>query len=95
MLELKDVSKTYVTGKISVEALKHVNYRIEKGDFTIIRGPSGSGKSTLLNIVGLLDNPTSGEVLLNGRRVSFDDFDALATLRSRTISFISGAGRSG
>ncbi|MBK9040606.1 MAG: ABC transporter ATP-binding protein [Bdellovibrionales bacterium] len=88
MIELKNVSKTYKTGKTFVQALKSVNFSIHKSDFVLIRGPSGSGKSTLLNIVGLLDNPSEGEILLNGKPVSFDDFDKLATLRSKTISFI-------
>lgn len=88
MIELKNVSKTYKTGKTFVQALKSVNFSIQKSDFVLIRGPSGSGKSTLLNIVGLLDNPSEGEILLNGKPVSFDDFDKLATLRSKTISFI-------
>lgn len=88
MIELKNVSKTYKTGKTFVQALKSVNFSIHKSDFVLIRGPSGSGKSTLLNIVGLLDNPSEGEVLLNGKPVSFEDFDKLATLRSKTISFI-------
>lgn len=88
MIELKNVSKTYKTGKTFVQALKSVNFSIHKSDFVLIRGPSGSGKSTLLNIVGLLDNPSQGEILLNGKPVSFEDFDKLATLRSKTISFI-------
>jgi putative ABC transport system ATP-binding protein len=88
MIELKNVSKTYKTGKTFVQALKSVNFSIHKSDFVLIRGPSGSGKSTLLNIVGLLDNPSEGEILLNGKPVSFEDFDKLATLRSKTISFI-------
>lgn len=88
MIELRNVVKTYETGKTFVEALKGVNYTFKKSDFVLIRGPSGSGKSTLLNIVGLLDGPTDGEVYLNGQKVSYADFDELATLRSRTISFI-------
>lgn len=88
MIELKNVSKTYKTGKTFVQALKSVNFSIQKSDFVLIRGPSGSGKSTLLNIVGLLDNPSEGEILLNRKPVSFEDFDKLATLRSKTISFI-------
>lgn len=88
MLELIAVSKTYIVGKTEIHALKKINYTITKGDFIIIRGPSGSGKSTLLNIMGLLDNPSEGEVLLNSKRVFFDDFDKLARLRSHTISFI-------
>jgi len=88
MIELKNVTKNYETGKTFVEALKGVSFIFKKSDFVLIRGPSGSGKSTLLNIVGLLDNPTDGEVYLNGQKVSYADFDELATLRSRTISFI-------
>ena len=88
MIELKNVTKNYETGKTFVEALKGVSFTFRKSDFVLIRGPSGSGKSTLLNIVGLLDNPTDGEVYLNGQKVSYADFDELATLRSRTISFI-------
>lgn len=88
MIELRNISKTYTTGKTFVRALKSVNFTIHKSDFLLIRGPSGSGKSTLLNIVGLLDNPSEGEVFLKGNLVQFDDFDKLAILRSKTISFI-------
>jgi putative ABC transport system ATP-binding protein len=88
MIVLKDVQKRYQTGKTFVQALRGINFKIDKGDFIIIRGPSGSGKSTLLNIIGLLDEPTSGEVYLNDHQVNFDDFDKLAVLRSQYISFI-------
>jgi putative ABC transport system ATP-binding protein len=88
VIELKQVHKKYQTGKTFVHALKGVDFKIEKGDFLIVKGPSGSGKSTLLNILGLLDEPTEGEVFLFNEKVSFADFDELATLRSRSISFI-------
>lgn len=88
MIELRHVQKKYQTGKTFVHALKGIDFKIEKGDFMIVKGPSGSGKSTLLNILGLLDEPTEGEVYLFGQRVSFEDFDKLAVLRSRSISFI-------
>lgn len=88
MLELKQVHKKYQTGKTFVHALKGVDFKVEKGDFIIVRGPSGSGKSTLLNLLGLLDEPTEGEVFLLGKKVSFKDFDSLATMRSKFISFI-------
>lgn len=88
MIRLKDISKTYQTGKLELTALKSVNFEVTAGDFAVIRGPSGSGKSTLLNILGLLDEPTSGEVLLFDKQISFKDFDALATLRSQSISFV-------
>lgn len=88
MLELRGVHKIYQTGKTQVHALRGVDFKAERGEFVVIRGPSGSGKSTLLNILGLLDEPTEGDVLLKNEKVSFKDFDALATLRSRSISFI-------
>src|SRR5690349_5549926 len=88
MLELQNVSKIYTIGKDSVTALKSVDFTLNKGDFVIIRGPSGSGKSTLLNILGLLDSPSTGRVLLNGQTITYEDYDKLALIRSRSISFI-------
>jgi putative ABC transport system ATP-binding protein len=88
MIELRHVAKEYRTGQTFVQALKDVSLTISKGNFVIIRGPSGSGKSTLLNILGLLDEPTSGEVLLDGKAVSYGDYDQLAEVRSQQISFI-------
>ena len=88
MISLKNISKTYKTGKTQLNVLQNLNFEVVEGDVLVIRGPSGSGKSTLLNILGLLDEPTSGEVTLNKERVSFSDFDELATTRSKTLSFI-------
>jgi putative ABC transport system ATP-binding protein len=88
VIELINVHKKYQTGKTFVHALRGLNFKVNDGDFLTVRGASGSGKSTLLNILGLLDEPTEGEVFLNGNKVSFADFDDLATLRSRHISFI-------
>lgn len=88
MIELQHVKKRYASGKIFFEALRGIDFTVEKGDFIIVKGPSGSGKSTLLNIVGLLDEPTEGIVKLNGKQVNYDDFDKLATQRSHVISFI-------
>lgn len=88
MIRLKDVTKIYKTGKTQVHALQGLNFAVNSGDFFIVRGPSGSGKSTMLNILGLLDEPTAGEVWLNGSCVSFKDFDHLAVMRSQKISFI-------
>ncbi|MCB0418095.1 MAG: ABC transporter ATP-binding protein [Bdellovibrionales bacterium] len=88
MIELKQVSKVYQTGKVELRALHAINFKVSAGDFAVIRGPSGSGKSTLLNILGLLDEPTEGEVDLFEKKISFVDFDALAVLRSRAISFV-------
>lgn len=88
MLKLLDVTKRYNSGANEILAINHVNLEIVPGDFLTIRGPSGSGKSTLLNIVGLLDSPSSGEVFWRDQKINYDDFNKLAVLRSRTISFI-------
>lgn len=88
MISLRNVKKTYKSGKVQVEALKGVSFNLNKGDFVVVKGPSGSGKSTLLNIMGLLDAPTEGEVYLNGNKVSYEDFDELADQRSQIMSFI-------
>lgn len=88
MISLRHVSKRYQTGKTSVEVLRDLDFEVRQGDVVVIRGPSGSGKSTLLNILGLLDEPSGGEVRLGEELVRYDDFDALATTRSRTMSFI-------
>ena len=88
MITLRQVSKRYQSGKVEVEALRAVDFSVNEGDFIVIQGPSGSGKSTLLNILGLLDAPSAGEVLLQGAPVSYRDFDRLAQERSRVMSFV-------
>jgi putative ABC transport system ATP-binding protein len=88
MIILSNITKIYQTGKLQLAALQNINFEIKSGDFVVIRGPSGSGKSTLLNILGLLDEPTAGEVRLFNQKISFDDFDILATIRSKAISFV-------
>jgi putative ABC transport system ATP-binding protein len=88
MISLRGICKEYTTGNLSVQILNDLDFDVTEGDIIVIRGPSGSGKSTLLNIQGLLDEPTRGEVRLDDKVVSFVDFDALATTRSRSLSFI-------
>lgn len=88
VLELKNVTKTYTTGVTQFNALDNVNLKIYQGEFVSITGPSGSGKSTLMHIVGLLDNPTSGEVLLEGRDVSKLKEHQLAQIRNITLGFV-------
>lgn len=88
LLQLKNVTKTYLSGNSSFDALKNVSLIIKEGDFISITGPSGSGKSTLMHIIGLLDNPTSGQVFLEGFDVSRLDENKLAGLRNKTLGFI-------
>lgn len=68
LLEVKELSKTYGTGETTVQALKGVTFSVPKGEFVAVVGESGSGKSTLLNLIGGLDTPTSGKVLIDGQR---------------------------
>lgn len=88
LLKLENVSKTYVTGELRVDALKSVNLEIEEGYFYAIIGKSGSGKSTLLHILGALDRPTDGSLFLEGDSV-FDKTDRdITILRRRRIGFV-------
>lgn len=88
LLQLKNVTKAYVTDGARFEALKGVSLRIDPGEFVAITGPSGSGKSTLMHIVGLLDNPTSGEVLLEGQDIAHFNEYKLAQIRNKTLGFV-------
>ena len=87
VVETTSLHKTYLLGKVPVEALRGVDLKIEKGEFLAILGPSGSGKSTLLNMLGLLDKPTKGKVLIEGVDVSQLSDNRLADLR-REIGFV-------
>lgn len=69
MIQLKDINKTYYTGKTSLHVLKGINLEIDKGELVSIMGSSGSGKSTMLNIVGILDNYDKGDFYLNGQLI--------------------------
>lgn len=88
ILELRNIYKNYMQGKMEVPVLKDVSLQVEKGDFLSIMGPSGSGKSTLMNIIGCLDLPTSGEYTLNGENVLAKNDRELAILRNRQIGFV-------
>jgi putative ABC transport system ATP-binding protein len=87
IVEAVDVKKTYILGKVSVNALRGVNLRIASGDFLAVLGPSGSGKSTLLNLIGALDKPTDGRMLIEGVDLSTLNDDQLADIR-RKIGFV-------
>ncbi|APG91634.1 MacB family efflux pump subunit [Sinorhizobium americanum] len=88
LISLRNVSKTYFNGDLAVEVLHDISLDIEAGEFVAIIGQSGSGKSTLMNILGCLDQPTAGEYLIEGERVSGFDGDELAALRRRTFGFV-------
>jgi len=87
-VETVGITKDYQIGHMTYPALKGVSLRIEKGELASIIGPSGSGKSTLLNIIGALDKPTSGRVLIDGYNLKKLSEDQLALLRNRRIGFI-------
>lgn len=88
IVKVEEVSRSYTLGEQEVQALRNVSLSIDAGDFLAICGPSGSGKSTLLNIIGCIDNPTSGRVFIEGQDVSGRTPDQLADLRARSIGFI-------
>lgn len=88
MIEVKNVTKTYMSGEDPFQALKGVSFKIEDGEFVAIMGPSGSGKSTLMHILGALDTPTSGTYFLDGKDVSTLSDDELADIRKDNIGFV-------
>jgi len=88
LVQVEDVSKQYYLGDQPVTALHHVNLNIEQGVFMAIAGPSGSGKSTLLNLIGCIDTPTTGRIVLAGQDISSRTPSQLAELRGQSIGFI-------
>jgi len=88
LIKLENVWKIYQLGKVDLEILRGIDLEIAPGNFVVLLGPSGSGKSTLLNIIGLLDVPTKGKVLLEGQDTSLLLEDELAHIRGKKIGFI-------
>jgi putative ABC transport system ATP-binding protein len=88
MISLRNITKRYSVGKVTMQALDGISLDIERGEHVAIVGPSGSGKSTLMNMIGCLDTPTSGSYVLNGKDVSRMGETQLASVRSRNIGFI-------
>ena len=88
MIQLAGVEKVYRTDRIETLALSNINLSVDKGEFISVMGPSGSGKSTLLNVIGLLDEPTGGEVSLNGRHINTYADRHVARIRNEEVGFI-------
>jgi putative ABC transport system ATP-binding protein len=88
LIEMKNVIKDYRLGQIVVHALKGITLKIRETEFTAIWGPSGSGKTTLLNLIGAIDEPTSGEIIFNGEELSTLSDDDKSELRNKLVGFI-------
>lgn len=88
LVELKKATKEYGTGEVKVAALNSIDLVVEKGEFTVLAGPSGSGKTTLLNLIGCLDQPTLGEVLVNGVNIAQMNKKEQADFRRKQLGFI-------
>lgn len=88
LIRLNNVHKDYMLDKVQIPALKGVNLEIAKGDFVCLMGPSGSGKSTMLHVMGCIENPTSGDVLIDGENTREMNDGALSSFRNRHIGFI-------
>lgn len=88
LLEVNNICKTYGSGETAVHALKKVSFSVPKGEYVAIVGESGSGKSTLLNMIGALDTPTSGKVVIGGKKIFSMNDNRLTVFRRRNIGFI-------
>ncbi|MDB2087433.1 ABC transporter ATP-binding protein [Clostridium paraputrificum] len=87
-IQFKDVKKIYKMGEVEIEALSGVDFSIDKGEFVVVAGASGAGKSTILNILGGMDSPTSGEIIVDGVEVSKYSSKELTTYRRYDIGFV-------
>ncbi len=87
-IEFADVKKVYKMGEVEINALNGVNFSVEKGEFVIVAGPSGAGKSTILNILGGMDRPTSGKVIVDNKEINKFSNKELITYRRYDIGFV-------
>lgn len=87
-LELKNVGKQYKTGSVTVEALQDVNFTLDDGQFAVVLGSSGAGKTTLLNLLGGMDNATSGEIFLDGKNITALNKKGLTLFRRNDVGFV-------
>ena len=88
MIEIREITKVYKIGDVEVHALRGVSFQVAAGEMVAVMGPSGSGKSTLINIIGCLDQPTSGQYHLDGVDIGRLNDDGLAHIRNRKIGFV-------
>lgn len=88
LLELQNICKDYIQGKVPVPVLKNISLSVDTGEYLAIMGPSGSGKSTLMNVTGLLDRPTSGQFLLDGKPMQTCTDRMLSEIRNQKIGFV-------
>lgn len=88
IITCRDIFKDYARGKLTVPVLKHVTFTVQQGEYIAIMGPSGSGKTTLMNIIGCLDVPTSGTLLLDGEEISGMSENRMAEIRNKTLGFV-------
>ncbi len=88
IIEVEKLTKSYKDGEAETVALQEVSFSVRKGEFVAIMGPSGSGKSTLLHLLGLLDEPTNGSYIFNGKNISSFTRDELASIRNTQIGFV-------
>ncbi|MDE2810989.1 MAG: ABC transporter ATP-binding protein [Gemmatimonadota bacterium] len=88
MIKLESIEKVYRTEQVETLALSNINFAVDEGEFISVMGPSGSGKSTLLNVIGLLDEPTGGDLSLNGRHINSYADRYLARIRNEEVGFI-------
>ena len=88
LIKITDLKRNFILGEEIVYVLKGIDLEIQKGEYVALMGPSGSGKSTLMNLLGCLDTPTSGEYILNGKKVNEMQDDELASIRNKEIGFV-------